>query len=606
MFSVQASQNIQQQSQSQAQSVQLANQLKNERDSATKQTVSQVALSTLMLFAGSISPILLVFGSYTSSIGAGVIRSVQKVQYKKLLNKIIDQPAQIDPEGLISDVQTNTINQELNPIITKEFNSLTDEQKNYDKFGSLIQRTYEWVKEHKKQIGLYAGLAFGSIVAIKGINTLFSGLSEAARNMISSATVLGLSSLGVAKIRHSADTPQPIIIDDLLVSVVDQYKKKIMKFASEEISINTRTSTELMKIHAKRKLYHWTGVIYKITIKKDPITDHDLNGPGYGRFIIGYTEKSILRRWEHYKQDAMTNRRVGGIYTIIRDLVNHPGKDVNDYFKFEILEVSWDHNHLLAREDFWIDHLDARNPLVGFNINSGGSSSSRINLPIEGLIRYIAKGFWAKDMPPLFLREYGIRVSAVTIRKRINEYFGSFNRAQRQYLKPILEQFIKYGYQARDIYNKFPGFRMHAHNAPTDKISYLCSKFWNKNYLTLRKQWLKEAIDFYLKKGMGGTQMWAFLPGTSISAINTYINQNYGSLDGARLTLIKPILQSMLIQGLSDQEILKELGWSVIYINSYPFIGVEIVQYFTNKFWNMDPDTGRIVFHTKYIGHYED
>lgn len=105
---------------------------------------------------------------------------------------------------------------------------------------------------------------------------------------------------------------------------------------------------------------------------------------------------------------------------------------------------------------------------------------------------------------------------------------------------------------------------------------------------------------------MGAAQMWEFLPGTSISSINTYIQQHYGSLDGARLTLIKPILESMLRQGLSDQEIIKALDWSVIYINSYPFIGTEIVQYFTNKFWDMDPYKARIIFQTNYIGHEKD
>ncbi len=66
----------------------------------------------------------------------------------------------------------------------------------------------------------------------------------------------------------------------------------------------------------------------------------------------------------------------------------------------------------------------------------------------------------------------------------------------------LLEQFIRYGFQAKDIYKKFPGFRLNSLKKPTDKISYLCTKYWNKNYLTLRKQWLKEGIDYYLKRGM--------------------------------------------------------------------------------------------------------
>jgi hypothetical protein len=602
VFSVQSSQNLQSQAQSHTQSVRSAQQLKADRITALKQTIPQIALSSIMLFAGSVSPMLSIIGSYTSGVGIGVIKLGQKVGFKRLLAKIHPQTGQADTEGLLSDDQTNIISQELSPIITKEFNSLTDKQKNYDKSESLIQRTFEWVKEHKKQIALYTGLTLGGILAVKTINTLFRGLNEVTRTMLSGATLLGVGTLGVVKTRHPTVTPQPIFIDDLLVSVIDRYRQKIMKFASEDISINTRTSAELMKIHSKRKLYHWNGIIYKISLKKDPITGHDLLGPGYGRFIIGYTHKSILRRWYYYISDAMTNKRTGGIYTIIKELVNHPNKNVNDYFKLEILEVSWDQNHLLARETFWIDRLHAKDPLVGFNLYEGGSGSTRINLPIEGLIRYVAEGYWVLDMPSLFLRDYRISVATGTIRKRIIEYFGSISRARREYLKPLLERFIKYGYQAKDIYNKFPGFRIHAHRAPQDKISYLCEKYWKKNYRTLRHEWLKDGIDYYLKKGMGGSQMWEFFPGTSIGSINHYIQQHYGSLDEARLTLIKPLLELMLTQGKSDQEIIKELDWSVIYINSYPFVGPEIVQYFTNQFWNMDSNKARIVFHTKNIG----
>lgn len=88
-------------------------------------------------------------------------------------------------------------------------------------------------------------------------------------------------------------------------------------------------------------------------------------------------------------------------------------------------------------------------------------------------------------MSPLFLRDYRINIAEGTIRKRIIEHFGSITRARKLYLKPILEQFIKYGYQAKDIYNKFPGFRLHDLKSPTDRISYLCNKYWNKNYITL-------------------------------------------------------------------------------------------------------------------------
>jgi len=611
VFSIQTSQNLQTQSQSQAQSVQSAQQLKNERDSAVTQIVSQLALSSLMLFAGAMSPILSVFGSYTSSIGMGVIKYVQKVSYKKILGKVIDSRSKANVQNLItilgssreiSDSQTSIINQELSPTITKEFSSLTKEQKSYGKSEKLLQKTYEWVKTHKKQIAMYAGLAVGGVFVFKGVESLLKGLNELSRKMILSTTMLGLGTIGIQKTRHKIIKPQPVTIDDLLISVIEQYKNKISKFVNKEISINTRTNTELMKIHSNRKLYNWAGIIYKITLKKDPLSGDDLFAPGYGRYIIGYTGKSILQRWDGYLSDAMTNKRTGALYQIIKLLVNHPHKSVADYFKFEILEVGWDLNQIAAREDHWINHFDARNPAVGFNIIGGGSGFIRINLPIEGLIRYIAKGYWVKDMPALFMRDYGIKIGAGAIRKRIYDFYGSFDKAQRQYLKPILEQFIRYGFQAKDIYKKFPGFILNSLKKPTDKISYLCTKYWNKNYITLRKIWLKEGIDYYLKRGMGGAQMLPFLPGTTESTINNYIQIYYGSLDNARLVLIKPILQYLLKKGLSDQQIVKKLDWSVIYINSYPFIGVEIVQYFTKKFWNIEPDIARLEFHDLRIG----
>ncbi len=116
----------------------------------------------------------------------GVIKSIQKVSYKKILNKIVDSYSKANVENLmtilgssreISDAQANIIRQEISPGITKEFSSLTKEQKGYDKSESLLQKTFEWVKAHKKQIAAYTGFGFTLFGSYYGLKALFGDVA---------------------------------------------------------------------------------------------------------------------------------------------------------------------------------------------------------------------------------------------------------------------------------------------------------------------------------------------------------------------------------------------------------------------------------------------
>ena len=207
----QALQNINSQSQSQAQSVQTASQLKADRKSATLQSVSQIALSTIMLFTSFISPVAVIFGTYATQIGMGVLSTVKEVRYKHLLNKIIDSYSEANVQDLLSilapskvaDAQTNLVHNELSPIISKEHSLITDEQKNKGKSENLLQKTFAWVKQHKKQIAMYAGVAIVGFLVSQGINALFS--DSMFGSLAGSVTSMGLGTIGMVKQESTSD-----------------------------------------------------------------------------------------------------------------------------------------------------------------------------------------------------------------------------------------------------------------------------------------------------------------------------------------------------------------------------------------------------------------
>ncbi|KKN48414.1 hypothetical protein LCGC14_0653110 [marine sediment metagenome] len=565
VFTIQTSQNLQTQSQSQVQSVQSAQQLKNERDSTVTQTISQVVLSSLMLFAGAMSPVLSVFGSYTSSIGMGVIKFVQKISYKKILGKFIDSHSKANVQNLISilgssreisDSQTSIINQELSPIITKEFSSLTKEQKSYGKSEKLLQKTYKWVKTHKKQIAMYAGLAVGGVFVFKGVESLLTGLNELSRKTILSATMLGLGTIGISQIRKvNEGIKKPWEVVSYYFEKIGFCKRSQGSSIIRHNYIPVKLSSKSMKLICKhcgyellnddisglsraRRAKLWQDdqtkapgdiTIYRISLKKD---SHDKWIPFPGLFYPGLSTKSAEERTygnggHFYK--AFSNPQTAMEYTIRKYGVNR--ERAEKIFKLEVIQIiKYQGSEKLTMElankveTFWIGFFHSNFYEFGRNIEPGGSDvHESIIIPFDQLDTAL---FEASKLPRVgdirresyVFKKLDMKETQQRILDNSIEFWYGFTKdkfinaiklKRLEIIKDLFEKGFKAAYISKEI------------NAERhDIVEWIEDEIYkdrNLDYRRLRDQILTEKIIKYVAEGH-------ITPGQILSVLPGFIN----------------------------------------------------------------------------------
>lgn len=103
------------------------------------------------------------------------------------------------------------------------------------------------------------------------------------------------------------------------------------------------------------------GVIYKITNIDN------------GKIYVGQT-RNLKRRIKEYKYKSKKLNKKSK-YGIVIEM----NKIGFDNFKFEIIEEAND-SLLNEKEIYWINKLDSRNPLIGYNSKEGGKGGSLIEL----------------------------------------------------------------------------------------------------------------------------------------------------------------------------------------------------------------------------------
>ncbi len=361
-------------------------------------------------------------------------------------------------------------------------------------------------------------------------------------------------------------------IDITLKELIDPYIKKCKDWErrvnnrsfSNSLYGGNRTPRELTSIYRRRKLFGWSGYVYKITQLKD------LNGDEIsdGIIIVGMSTLRFPQRWFWYRRDAYKGKRTP-IHQLISEFeefyfdVKHVSRLESNaiayfgrkkLFEFELIEICWTDGKLRTTEDYWVKYFLKIYPNRVVNQVPGGGGGPLFDIPRSLLIIYIAKGFSGPEIRDALNKKFGWNISKDLIYKKANAYWDSIGRARRIFQKPILRQLLTWGYSATYLGdNLYPRHRVTMKN--------WCVKFWGLNYKEARLKFLQKFVHSMILKGYNSYEMDEKLLGVPWSTIrHEYIpiwwNTN---LTGARVKLLKPVLAQCLANKLTLKEIRQKL-----------------------------------------------
>jgi len=336
-------------------------------------------------------------------------------------------------------------------------------------------------------------------------------------------------------------------------SKVDNFKKKQLRFGLDFVPNN---SPSLFKAYNNRGKCDWVGIVYKVT---EFLIEN--NKKFEGRILYGYTTDTLERRWERYKthanNDFMENQKIHN--AILKIQIS--GKNPDEFFIREVIEVHFDDILMRKRERFWIAKEKTQDPKIGFNSNKGGEGRSKIRISMKDLIKYLALGYGASHIARIISDHQKYTISKNTIRRRINEYWGDYKKAKEKFLKPVLEGLIIDGFRSKDIINAF-GKR--GRNIVETKIPLY---FNEMTFLEVRRNYLLNKLTKILPYVSIEDKVFSQLENFGRVEIINLINNTWGGFHKAQRKLRQSIVIELLRANLGGPAIFSTLGYS----NSYSY-----------------------------------
>jgi len=332
---------------------------------------------------------------------------------------------------------------------------------------------------------------------------------------------------------------------------VENFKKKQLRFGLGYIPNN---SPSLLKAYNNRGKCDWIGIIYKIT---EILIEN--NKKLTGRILYGYTTDTLERRWERYKthanNDFMENQKIHN--AILK--IEISGKNPDEFFIREVIEVHFDDIFMRKRERFWIAKEKTQDPKIGFNTNKGGEGRSKIRINMKTLIKYLALGYGASHIARIISDHQEYTISKNTIRRRINEYWGNYKKAKEMFLKPVLEDLIVDGFRSKDIISAF-GKR--GRNIVETKIPLY---FNGMTFLEARRNYLLNKLTKILPYVSIEDKVFSQLKNFGRVEIINLINKTWGGFHKAQRKLRQSIVIELLRTNLEGPAIFSTLGYSSSY-----------------------------------------
>jgi len=336
-------------------------------------------------------------------------------------------------------------------------------------------------------------------------------------------------------------------------SKVDNFRKKQLRFGLGYIPKN---SPSLLKAYNNRGKCDWIGIIYRIT---EILIEN--NKKFEGRILYGYTTDTLERRWERYKthakNDFMENQKIHN--AILKIQIS--GKNPDDFFIREVIEVHFDDILMRKRERFWIAKEKTQDPKIGFNTNKGGEGRSKIRINMKVLIKYLALGYGSSHIARIISDHQEYTISRNTIRRRINEYWGNYKKAKEMFLKPVLEGLIIDGFRSKEIISVF-GKR--GRNIVETKIPLF---FNGMTFLEVRRNYLLNKLAKILPYVSIEDKVFSQLKNFGRIEIINLINKTWGGFHKAQRKLRQSIVIELLRANWGGPAIFSTLGYS----NSYSY-----------------------------------
>ena len=329
---------------------------------------------------------------------------------------------------------------------------------------------------------------------------------------------------------------------------IENYRKKQLRFSLDYIP---RNSPGLKIAYNNRGKCDWIGIIYKIT---EVLVKN--NKKIYGRILYGYTTDTLENRWEWYKSKA-NNENIENqkIHDVILKIQNS-GRNPDDFFIREVIEVHFDDLLMRKRERYWIAKDKTQDPKIGFNTHKGGGGGTQIRINMKTLIKYLALGYGPSYIARTISHHRGYIISKNTISRRINEYWGSYEKAQETFLKPILECLIIDGFRSNEI---IKAFGKKGRNIMEVKIPLF---FNGMSFLEIRRNYLIKKLSKKLPFISIEEKIFSQFRNFGRREIINLINNKWGGFQIAKRKLRQPIVIKLLRADWSGPAIFTALGYT--------------------------------------------
>ncbi len=360
------------------------------------------------------------------------------------------------------------------------------------------------------------------------------------------------------------------IANQIKKSYINRLKKRrkqlTLKYGSPTVILSNE---KLINRYLNRNKYNYTGLIYKII---DKITD---------KYYYGLTTRTLKKRWSGHLKNKKRYRLNPNsldffIFNLRMDLLNQGYSQsesysiLNERFIKIPIEVCFDLYTLVQREQFYISYAKENEPDKCFNIAPGGGGINWIDhIPLGDLLIGLAKGHSLNTI------SNNLYVSISCISKRINDFWGGYYKALDLFLKPLVEQLIKKGYDRKYISAALGGEENrqndYEHNSfrltSQTLTKYCCKRWWTdcNNWDEVQELLLKDIFASYVLKGYNYKKIANEMEGfhnyqqVKFRMSKLFNDKRSRGLQAARRILLKPLLLKLLPE-YNDEEIVEQLN----------------------------------------------